>query len=524
MLGSKPAPMMLPAFVRTSEIRRVVLNQAYEVTAVPGVPAKRGSTMTGDTLSFERAWVVGEYIGGGGFGQVWAVTSGDERGAAKFIPKAPGADRELLFVKVQAPNVMPIIDHGEHGDHWVLVMPRAAMSLRDQLRENDSPSIEEALGVLTDVAEALAGLADANEPIVHRDLKPDNLLLLNGTWHIADFGISRYAAATTAPDTQKFSMTPPYAAPEQWRHDRATPATDVYAFGVIAYELFAGRLPFAGPDFRDQHLHVEPPGLTGLPAALESLVLECLLKPAEARPRPANLVARLLSASKRASSSAGLAQLSQANRDQVQRASVAAAKAEVAKTAAERRQELYKAAEAIWGRILGEVAAALKDAAPAAAVAARHGGLTCTLGSATIAFAGPRPARMQSGMPFDVVAAATIDLSTSREDMDRSHSCWFGDVQIEGDYAWFEVSFMTMALMSQRRIAEPFALDPGPEAVRAVGPGVADLQLARPFTRLEVGSLDGFIDLWASRLAQAANGTFQYASSLPEGSIVGNHR
>ena len=67
---------------------------------------------------------------------------------------------------------------------------------------------------------------------------------MDNRWCLADFGISRFADATTAPDTRKFSKTPAYAAPEQWRDERATSATDV-CLRIIAYELVTGRRPFA---------------------------------------------------------------------------------------------------------------------------------------------------------------------------------------------------------------------------------------------------------------------------------------
>src|SRR5207249_9510398 len=109
-------------------------------------------------------------------------------------------------------------------------------------------------GIRLDVPEAtsiLAGitaaLVDLNRKIVHRDLKPENVLLLGDSWCLADFGISRYAEATTAPDTQKFALSPPYAAPERWRAERASSATDVYSLGVIAYEMLSGSRPFPGP-------------------------------------------------------------------------------------------------------------------------------------------------------------------------------------------------------------------------------------------------------------------------------------
>lgn len=174
-------------------------------------------------------------------------------------------------------------------------MPLAQRSLQDQLARGPV-AVEGAFAALRDVATALSDLAASDTPIVHRDLKPANVLLLADVWCLADFGISRYAEASTAPDTHKYSMSPPYAAPERWRAERATTAADVYAVGIMAHELFSGRRPFRGPaleDYRDQHLHEAPPALEGASPRLASLVEECLYKAPGARPSPANLVARL---------------------------------------------------------------------------------------------------------------------------------------------------------------------------------------------------------------------------------------
>ncbi len=134
---------------------------------------------------------------------------------------------------------------------------------------------------------------------MHRDVKPQNVLLLEGRWCLADFGIARYAEASTAPDTRKFAMSMPYAAPERWRGERATAAADVYSLGVIAHEVIVGALPFPGPsehDFREQHLHAEPPPLPGATTRLASLVEECLFKAPQSRPTPTNLLVRLAKA------------------------------------------------------------------------------------------------------------------------------------------------------------------------------------------------------------------------------------
>src|SRR6266487_883836 len=226
--------------------------------------------MKGSQLELSRTWVVGDRVGGGGFGQVYQVKSGEEEAAAKLIPKAPGADRELLFVNLaDVRNVVPIIDSGEHEDYWVLVMPLAEMSLREHLdRSGRLLAVPDAIEALKDICEALA---DLDGRVVHRDLKPENVLRLDGRWCLADFGISRYAEATTAPDTQKFALSPPYAAPERWRAERASAATDVYSLGIIAYEMLAGSRPFPGPsveEYREQHLHADPAPLAEVPTPL----------------------------------------------------------------------------------------------------------------------------------------------------------------------------------------------------------------------------------------------------------------
>ena len=152
-------------------------------------------------------------------------------------------------------------------------------------------TVNEAVSVLVDIVEALVEVESRG--VVHRDIKPENILLLDGHWHLADFGIARYAEATTAPDTLKHAMTLGYAAPEQWRGHRVTSATDVYALGVVAYELLKGKRPFLGPDFRRQHLEESPEPIAGIPDGLRSLVSGCLFKRPEARPRPQNLLPRL---------------------------------------------------------------------------------------------------------------------------------------------------------------------------------------------------------------------------------------
>lgn len=228
-------------------------------------------------------WHVGEPLDAGGFASVYAASSDwCSEAVVKLIPKAPGADRELLFEDLSGvPNVVPVLDRGEWEDFWVLAMPKAAKSLRQHLREGQHLDADEVVQILQDLAEALVALENR---VVHRDIKPENILLLDGRWCLADFGIARYVDATTATNTWKNAKTRPYAAPEQWREESTTSATDIYATGVVAYELLAGELPFPGPDFRSQHLHTNPRTIPGLSDKLQSLVQACIYKGPQARP------------------------------------------------------------------------------------------------------------------------------------------------------------------------------------------------------------------------------------------------
>jgi serine/threonine protein kinase len=133
-----------------------------------------------DRLKFTQEWILGDRIGGGGFGQVYAAKSVEgETAAVKLVPKAPGAARELLFVNLDGVrNIVPIIDSGEIRDNWALVMPRAEKSLRAHLDQIGMPlETADAIGILKDIGTALS---DLDAKVVHRDLKPENVLLLGG--------------------------------------------------------------------------------------------------------------------------------------------------------------------------------------------------------------------------------------------------------------------------------------------------------------------------------------------------------
>ena len=122
-------------------------------------------------LKLNKEWVIGEEFANGGFGRVClARDPKDKEYVAKFVPKAPGANRELLFVSLEnVKNVVPIVDSGETETDWVLIMPKADKSLRDHLNESGTLDVTEATKVLLDI---LAALGELDGRVVHRDIKP----------------------------------------------------------------------------------------------------------------------------------------------------------------------------------------------------------------------------------------------------------------------------------------------------------------------------------------------------------------
>ena len=509
----------------------------WSVSSVPMVDPHRGSersTKMGDLLQLEYKWELGPLIGIGGFGRVFEATDENGRAAVvKLIPKEPGAERELLFVDLKgARNVIPVIDKGELEDSWALVMPRADRSLRQHL-VSEGPTLgpDEVVAIASDIVEALA---DLDGQVVHRDLKPENVLLLDGHWCLADFGISRYAEASTAPDTKKFALTPEYSPPERWRSEHATGAVDVYALGIMLFEMLGGARPFLGPslsDFREQHLHLRAPELQGIPQKLAGLVDECLYKAPETRPRPAAMrerLARILSPV-----SPAAARLLEVNRDAVAKAAVEAATASSKRSEAERRAAIVSDATASLNRICAALKEAIVEAASLAAPdptsKALRGNLR--LNDAVIEFdniVATKEADWGPRVPaFAVLARSSLGIRIPRGRMDyggRSHSLWFCDAQAENDFRWYETAFKISPFIAERGIQDPFALDPGAEAAGAISPGMDRFQCAWPFTAIDRGDEQDFIDRWLGWFAEAAAGKLTHPSSMPERDPSGSWR
>jgi serine/threonine-protein kinase len=475
-------------------------------------------------VQLNRTWRLGNQLASGGFGKIYEAKGDDGSPAVvKLIPKEPGASRELLFEELSgSPNIIPILDSGEWENYYVLVMPRAEKSLRKHLEEGGGRlDVNEAVAVLTDVADALASL-DAE--VVHRDLKPENVLRYRGHWCLADFGIARYAEATTAPDTRKSAMTPQYAAPEQWRGERASHATDVYAFGVMAFELLEGRLPFSGPDFRQQHLNEPPPALSGCPPWLVSLVNECLFKASAARPTAANILARLRGSAKPASPAAQ--RLQEVQKAVMERRGKEAARMSAQMSQEEVRRALFRAAKQSFNSITEALRQRVLEAAPATQALALNGGLVLQLGDGALVIdpvqAAPADclAAFDYEPAFDVIAYTAIAARKPRDRYDyegRAHSLWFCDAHDEGVYRWYELAFMVQPSIPERYTLNPFTLPPTDEAAAAAFTPVMHIrQVARLPIPFDQGEEERFIERWLGWLAAAADGSLSHPSSMPE--------
>jgi prepilin-type processing-associated H-X9-DG protein len=482
------------------------------------------------SIKLARVWELGAKLAAGGFGQIYEATADDGSPAVvKLVPKAPGADRELLFEELSGhPNIVPILDSGEWKNSYALVMPRADKSLAQHLKDAGGKlAADEAVKVLADVAEALASL---EADVVHRDLKPANILFYDGHWCLADFGIARYAEATTDPDTHKFAWTPPYAAPEQWRGERATNATDVYAFGVMAFEMLQGQLPFPGIDFRREHLTEPAPPVTGVAPTLASLINECLIKAAPARPTAANILARLRSS--RTPPSPAAAALQDANRAVSLKRSEEAARLSAEQTLLEHRGELLKAAKQSLDQIVALLEQSVLEAAPHTELTRTGVDLVLQLADGRLIVdhvASAPPACLDVPgyeSTLDVIGYSAIAAKKDR-DRDgyegRAHSLWFCDAQDEGTYRWYELAFMLASSRGQFQLT-PAALAPTtPNAREALSPSAGVCQLAWEPLPFDQGDEAQFIERWLDWFAKAVNGSLTLPRYMPETS-GGRHR
>lgn len=276
------------------------------VSTEPSAPADL--LRAGLERSLGTTYTVGRELGGGGMSRVFVAR--DLRLDRDVVVKVLHAEvaeglsverfaREMkLAASLQHPNIVPVLSAGLTGarvPYYIMPFVRGA-----SLRERMVTRLEQAaaLAILRDVAAALEYAHTAG--IVHRDIKPENVLLSESSAMVADFGIAKAIVASAGDRSAAETLTmagtsmgtPAYMAPEQVAGEAAGTPADVYAWGMVAYELLTGQHPFIGRSGAQQLMVAqmldEPPAIAerapDLPLDIADLVMRCLEKDPGDRP------------------------------------------------------------------------------------------------------------------------------------------------------------------------------------------------------------------------------------------------
>jgi hypothetical protein len=248
--------------------------------------------------------------GRGGMGEVYRAEDLRLRQpvALKFLPQSHASDHERLERLVQEvrlarevahPNVCRVYDFIETGGEPFVVMEYVdGESLASLLQRLGRLPQERTVALAHDIVRGLAAVHERG--ILHRDLKPENVMVDGrGRARLMDFGVASLSAEHR-PEAVLMG-TPAYVAPEQFYGGPPSSRTDVYALGVLLYELLSGRLPFGAATMEElirRKADEEPPPLSGavsgLDPALETLVMRCLDRDPGGRPASARAVAEAL--------------------------------------------------------------------------------------------------------------------------------------------------------------------------------------------------------------------------------------
>ncbi|WBB85280.1 serine/threonine-protein kinase [Micromonospora sp. WMMC264] len=272
-----------------------------------GGPVRNGVQLLG-----ERYRLV-EQLGAGGMSVVWRGY--DEvlgrQVAVKVLASRLASDkafRHRIRVEAQAaarlchPNITNVYDYGESVQVG-LTVPYVVMELVDggplsgRLGRDGQLPWREAMTIGAEVASALA--AAHARGVVHRDVTPGNVMLTPTGVKVVDFGISALVGESDKGPDGALLGTPAYLAPERLDNGHVSPATDVYAVGLLLYRMLTGRLPWQASTTTEMlraHMYRDPdpmPPVPGLPEPVAALVQRCLAKRPEDRPATAE-VARTL--------------------------------------------------------------------------------------------------------------------------------------------------------------------------------------------------------------------------------------
>ncbi len=233
--------------------------------------------MVGSTL---LQYEIKEMLGSGAMGTVYRAfdTRLEVYRALKFLQydltDRSNAMAQLLReartqAKLNHPNIATLHDLGETDQYSFLVMEYVDGPPLDTFLEERKPSRDERFLILLQIAAALE--AAHAQGILHRDIKPQNILVASdGTVKVTDFGLAKALGQTTLSLSGETKGTAPYMAPEIYRGENATEAADVWSFGILAFQVLTGRLPFQGQSFEEIALSILNEDAPPLPEEVES--------------------------------------------------------------------------------------------------------------------------------------------------------------------------------------------------------------------------------------------------------------
>ncbi len=265
-------------------------------------------------VSFGGRYELDSRIAIGGMGEVWEATDhvigrtvaikilkDEYMGDPGFLERFRAEARHAALVNHE--GIASVFDYGEENGSAFLVMelvPGEALSTI--LEREGSLSTDKTLDIVAQTAAALQAAHAAG--LVHRDIKPGNLLITpDGRVKITDFGIARIADQVPLTATGQVMGTVQYLSPEQASGHPASPATDIYSLGIVAYECLAGKRPFTGESqvaIAMAQINDAPPPLPATIAEpVRNFVMSMIAKKPEDRPATASAVARAATALRR---------------------------------------------------------------------------------------------------------------------------------------------------------------------------------------------------------------------------------